>query len=430
MAEKTEIAVEASGFDKVITSINSTTAASKELGEQFKKALLGEVLVQSINKVGQAIGGVKGAAIGASASIAQGFFAGGPVGAALAATGAAVGFIADEFGRADAAAKSSRKALEDAWSLQRLVASGEFFGADAFRPERTGEGERLAKEEEARQSAAQSAFRARNALAIKALDEADAVLEKHFQDELDLEAEQAEALRSAEQEGRAARYSEWQQDIRDFDAAQAVEREQDLEIVRQHAEAKKNAEVREERLKQEELKRQRMEAMDVIRAGARAAESSVLGTVAAITQLDAAQIAAAASSDDFGASVAAAALRAGSGVLQAVAQEATAKALLNLAEGISTGAPNKFASAATYGAAAVAAGAGAVALNTAASAVAPPAAARAPSQAQGGGGGGQRNGDGGGGRTVVVNFQGGALATRDDVGLAIKEALKRDRRYV
>jgi hypothetical protein len=43
VAETTELAINASGFDNVITSIDATTKASKEFGETFKKAFLGEV---------------------------------------------------------------------------------------------------------------------------------------------------------------------------------------------------------------------------------------------------------------------------------------------------------------------------------------------------------------------------------------------------
>lgn len=433
MADSVQIPVEFTGWDKVISSIEGTTKASKELGDQMRKALLGEVIVSSLNRISSGLkDGIAKEAVGAASAVVQGFAQGGPIGAALAGAAVSVGLITKGLQAVADAEREVNAVRLDGYRALSAFERGVGAQQDAFselnRTRTSAQAAAIVAEEEKKQAAARTAFAARNALAIKFLDEADVALDESFREELDAEAAQAERLREADREGRAARYAEWQQDIRDFDAAQAVERDQQLTLARQAADARLKLE--QDAAKQ--LYDSRMAAQEAVQEmGALAGTgfaNQIGSAVGALAQLDAAQIAAAASAEDFGQQMAAGALRATAGVLQGVAQEATAKALLATAKGVGALAgvvtaelaPGFFGEAAAYGAAAVAAGGGAIALNTAASAVAPSAPRAAPS---GGGGSGD-----GGGVTINVNTD-RLFSTEADIGASIEHSRKQFERY-
>jgi len=453
VADTTELKLDASNWDKFLGTVESTNKASKELGETWKKALLGEVVVQGINRVGQAIGGVEGQAVAAAGAVAQGFFMGGPAGAAIAAFTIGVGLAADEFDlmgtRAEAAAERVRVALGQAREIAAATDDKQF---------KRGMEERLAaldleieraKEVRAKADAEDKAAREANkkrgedTLAyVREQDEAlaaaqsDAALTldqqraQAFEDEQAAEAERAAILLEMDREGRAARYESWQQDIRDFDAAQAVERDQQLALTKQAAEARL-------KLEQDAAKKlyaSRMAAQEAVLAmGAQAGTAfagQIGGAVGALAQLDAAQIAAAASSKDLGASLASAALESVQGVLASVAQEATVKAALATAKGIGALAgvgtaplaPGFFGEAAAFAGVAALAGGGAIAAGTAASAVRPPPAAPAALAGAGGGTGAT------GGVSIVVNTD-RLFSTEAEIGAAVEKSRRDFQRY-
>lgn len=435
MADSVQIPVEFTGWDKVINSIEGTTKASKELGDQMRKALLGEVIVSSLNRISSGLkDGIAKEAVGAASALVQGFAQGGPIGAALAGAAVSVGLITKGLQAVADAEREVNAVRLDGYRALSAFERGVGAQQDAFselnRTRTSAQAAAIVAEEEKKQAAARTAFAVRNALAIKFLDEADVALEENFQEELDAEATQAERLREADREGRAARYAEWQQDIRDFDAAQAVERDQQLALAKQAADARL-------KLEQDAAKKlydSRMAAQEaVLEMGALAGNmfaQQVGGAVGALAQLDAAQIAAAASSQDLGASLASAALESVQGVLASVAQEATVKAALATAKGIGALAgvgtaplaPGFFGEAAAFAGVAALAGGGAIAAGTAAAAARPaPAPTALPVQ------GGPTGGSGGG---ITVNLTTSRIySTGADVGADITASLKNYERY-
>lgn len=433
MGTETEINVDSSGFDRLLTTISATTEESKKLGETMKKALLGEVLVSSLNRISSGLkDGVAKEAVGAASALVQGFAQGGPVGAAMAGAAVSVGLLTkgiEALSNAEREVNAIRLAgYRDRRAFESAVGAQQDAFSDLNRTRTSAQASAIVAEEEKKQAAARTAFAARNALAIKFLDEADAAVDENFREQLDIEAEQALALRTAEEQGRAARYESWQQDIRDFDAAQAVERDQQLALTKQAADARL-------RLEQDAAKKlydSRMAAQEaVLEMGALAGNmfaQQVGGAVGALAQLDAAQIAAAASSQDLGASLASAALESVQGVLASVAQEATVKAALATAKGIGALAgvataplaPGFFGEAAAFAGVAALAGGGAIAAGTAATAVRP-ATATLPT------GGGTPGGTGGG---VTINVNTDKLfATEAELGAAVEKSRRDFQRY-
>lgn len=457
MADSVQIPVEFTGWDKVISSIEGTTKASKELGDQMKKALMGEVLVQSINRVGSSIGGVEGAAVSAVGSIAQGFMQGGPVGAAIAATGVAFTslFQVIEYGKAElvkqdamlekiaiervnlAAQVRRAKDKEDQAELDRLtkLAQDSLDVEDAAIAKANAA--RAAQRERERQWASTAAVyvheqqKAAAARELEILNETEdtktVLLQRAGQKRIDI-------ANSAAEIARRDAFDQWAEDQKQAESRRKAAEASAMDAATSMTDLE---------LKESDIQQRAFEDMAAIGASAREQfASSIGGAVGALTQLDAAQIMAAASSKDFGAAMGASALDAVGDILSSVAQQASAKAALNFAEGVAASAgvltaplaPGFFAAASAFATTAALAGGGAIAVNTAASAVRPaaaaPRAASAPTQSGGSSSGSSSRGGSGGGAspTVVVNF-GAAYVTEDAVGRGIEQALKKSGRY-
>lgn len=456
MAKDTEVAVDASGFDRLLSTIEGTTKASKDMGDAFKKALVGEVLVGSINRIASGMkDGVAKEALGAAGAITQGFFQAGPVGAALAATSVAILKVGDALDTIESKATIVASRLSFARAQAGIIAS-DTAERQRLRAETIADDEaRVAREKRHAEEAAAEQRRVRElakarADAKKAADaeakeyvEAEtlrvAYLEQEIKDaafaeELDAEAEHAKRLRDMRDEAAAAERERLQSAQMYAFAVKDEERRQELARVKEHDDAKRAAEARESQAAYARAKERNdritgdFNALgDSLKGGL---ASSVGHAVSAITALDAAQIAAAVSAKDFGANTAAAAAQATSGVLQAVAQEATVKAIMYGAQALAatvlapTTAPQLWGAAGGMALAAVTAGAGAVALNS----VAPKPPPASPGRTEGSGASGGTGGGTGRSVTVVVNAN-DLFATRDEVGASIDWAMKQAARY-
>lgn len=452
MAEEVSIPIDASGFDRLLTSVGETTKASKEMGDALKKALLGEVVVNGINRVASSMkDGVAKSSLEAASAITQGFFAGGPVGAALAATAVAVTRVGDAWAYVTNSAQTALDRMSRAKAQAALVASETQVKQD-LRNETLAEIERAAlaekhgkeQQEAERKRLAQLAKEKREAKKkhdAEAKEYVEAVTlqiaqlesdiqEQAFADELDAEAEQAKRLRDQRDEDAAKERQRLQDEQMYALAVRAEDARQVAALEKQAADARQKREAEAARRRDSERKALTARIDSDFSALGNTLGGGLAGgvgnAVAALTALDAAQIAAAVSAKDFGQNAAVAAARATSAVLQSVAQEATVKALMYGAEGLAAlvvappTAPPLFAASAGMAAAAVAAGAGAVALNTAAGpaprAPSSSSSSRQETSAPSGGGGGRST-------TIVVNAN-GALITRDDLGASIDAAMR------
>lgn len=429
MAETTEIAVDASGFDRLLGTVGETTKASKEMGETLKKALVGEVLVNSINRVASGMkDGIAKEATQAAGAIAQGFFAGGPVGAALAGTAVAVQGLIGLFASLAETERETSAARQAGFKAVRDFEASAVAQADAAaalsREIRTKEATEIVAKEEARQVAAR---------ARREQNERDAIESTTRQIEGEFALKRAAEAIEQEQVDRFLRETT-AMIVSDAEArARAVVVAQDR--VAREAERRREsaafAKVADEGVSVE---------LDALVAGADEANRAIGATLgqglnqatAALVAMDAAQIQAAASAGTLAGSLAEAAARGVSAELQAIAQKETvlaiadgAAALGRLAIGDVPGAGLLGTSSAQHAAAAVAAGAGAVALNTAASAARP---ATPPPSSGGGGQQSGRGGGGGGGTTIVVNTD-RLFSTEADIGASIEYARKQDARY-
>jgi hypothetical protein len=108
MAEEIAIPLEVD-TSGLLESIQGVTKASKELGDEIKKALAGEVVTNALMRASQAMTGLAKDTTQAAAVITQGFFQAGPVGAAISGFGLLVGAVAADFGRVSAAAEAAAK---------------------------------------------------------------------------------------------------------------------------------------------------------------------------------------------------------------------------------------------------------------------------------------------------------------------------------
>lgn len=430
MADSVQIPVEFSGWDKVINSIEGTTKASKELGDQMKKALMGEVLVQSINKVGSSIGGVEGAAVSAVGSIAQGFMQGGPVGAAIAATGVAFTslFQVIEYGKAELV---KQDAILEKIAIERVEKARQV---------------RQAEEAEAkvRFDTAVAYLDAGEEKVREADARAKARREQNERDAIESTTRQIEAEYGQRRVAQEIQDEAFARFLRDTDA-----------IIIRDAEAKARTAIAAQERVFEEASRARESAqfsaeadtltndlLDDLVAKSDEASRAIGGTLGvglsqatdALFAMDAAQIQAAASAGTLAGSLAEAAARGVSAQLQSIAQRETVEALASAAMGFgrlaiydAKGAGESFTAAALHGAAAVAAGAGAVALNTAASAVAP-RAAPAPTQSGSASTGSSSRGGSGGGVSIVVNTN-RLFSTEAEIGAAVEKSRRDFQRY-
>lgn len=463
MADSVQIPVEFTGWDKVISSIEGTTKASKEMGEQFKKALMGEVLVQGIQRIASGMkDGVAKETTAAAGAIAQGFFMGGPAGAAIAGFSVAVLKIGSAFDAIENKAGAAAARLALAGAQANAIRRRDEGLADVRREQSDMEIARIeagkVRKERDEQDRIAAAAARKQALAEKKAADADAkeyiesqllsvayleqgIKEEAFQEELDIEAEQAMRARDQRDADAQAERDRLHQAQMDALAVRAVETEQILALEKQRADARRAQDERSEKERNDALKAQRLSfEADMAALGGMAVRGfadDIGGAVGALAQLDAAQIAAASSSKDLGATLASAALESVQGVLASVAQEATVKAAMATATAIgflaTPGtqflAPGKFGEAAAFAGVAALAGGGAIAAGTAAAAARP---APAPVPTQSGStstGSSSRGGSGGGASpTVVVNF-GAAYVTEDAVGRGIEQALKKSGRY-
>jgi len=433
VADSVQIPVEFTGWDKVISSIEGTTKASKEMGEQFKKALMGEVLVQGIQRIASGMkDGIAKETTAAAGAIAQGFFMGGPAGAAIAGFSVAVLKIGSAFDAIENKAGAAAARLSLAGAQANAVRRRNEGLADVRREQSDIEIARIEagkvrKERDEQDRIAAAAARAQ-ALAEKKAADADAkeyiesqmlsvayleqgIREEAFQEELDAEAEQA--MRVREQRTAAAEEDKARKQRDDLDQWEEENRQR-LERLKATAE---NAKV-----VTEEEEARRDESMDRYMAGVAKATDLLFA-------MDAMQIQAAASAGTLAGSLAEAAARGVSAELQAIAQRETVLALADgaaavgrVAFGDFSGAGILGSSAAQHAAAAVAAGAGAVALNTVATAAAP-AVPQQPTAAQ------QRGGGGSGGGITVNLTTSRIYSTGADVGADITASLKNYERY-
>lgn len=464
MAEKVEIPIDVTGFDSLIASVEGTTRASKEMGETFRRAFAGEVLVNGINRIGTALGGVAGEATNAVGAIAQGFFAGGPVGAALAFTSASVGFLINRFQEAEAAEKKWVETRTRIWAASRNVGPAMQDQADALRRDlfdinARRERERVQAEIAADEAAARDAATRRQQQAERSLAqsdafataELDALLKSQkderdadivaFEEQQDIEAEQAFRARQAKDAEAAA--DRQRQQYRDAEEIRIHNLKNDAIAKATHDALEAE---REERRRANEDLLQQMAAVDASWASLGASASTgfannIGGAVEALAMMDAAQIAAATSADNLAGSLAAAGLKAIQGVLASVAQQAAVKAALYFAEGagalagVATAplAPGLFAASAQFAGVAALAGGGAIAAGTAASAVAPPAApapVRGPTPTRTGGTDGVQAPGSVTSGGVTINIVGGrAYATGAEVGAQTAKALRDFKRY-
>lgn len=463
MADSVELPIDFTNWQRFQASIEGTTKASKDLGETWKKALLGEVITGGIQRVGAALGGVAGEATNAAGAIVQGFFQGGPVGAAIAATAAGVGFLVNRFQEAEAAEKKWVESRAALWRAAREVgpAMQAAFAAtnDAIAEiGRQRERDRVQAEMAADESSAKARADARKAAAKKALDDADtqaaeglAALEKEnadrraaelaaFNDELDIEAEQAQRLRDAK-DADAARAKQVQSD-RDAEEVRLFNlKNQQIEDAARRVRAqmladKKVADEAEAAADAARLDRVERDWAAVGATLSNGFTNNVGNAVQALAQLDAAQIQAALSSKDLGANLASSALEALQGVLASTAREAAVKSAFYFAEGLGAlagvatapAAPGLFATSAAFAGVAALAGGGAIAAGTAASAVAPARPAAPAPSTRASAPVGTTPASPSGGVTIIVNSS-RALVTNADVGASTDRALREYRRY-
>lgn len=459
MADSVQIPVEFTGWDKIKGEFSNATKESKELGETLKKALMGEVLVQGIQRVaGHLKDGIAKEALGAAAAVTQGFFMGGPAGAAIATFTVGVSLLADEFDwtgdRAELAANRIKSAMSQARDIAQSTADKQFSRGMAERLDALDieiERAKKAREEiEAAEKAWADANKKRGDDTLAYVAEQDeklqaaqnaAQLEVDKQRAADIEEErdyvvERELVAYDEMRaGRAARHELRRQSARDELAARAVELDQLLALEQQKADAR----LKREQEAAKQLYDSRMAAQNAVLAmGAQAGNAfanQIGGAVGALAQLDAAQIAAAASSQDLGASLASAALESVQGVLASVAQEATVKAALATAKGIGALAtpgaqplaPGFFGEAAAFAGVAALAGGGAIAAGTAAAA-ARPAPAPAPTQSGSTSTGSSSRGGSGGGTTIVVNTN-RLFSTEAEIGASVEQSRRDFMRY-
>lgn len=437
MAETTEIAVEASGFDKLVTKLGAVEKASEGTRKAIRTAFAAEVLTQGIDRIGQAIGGVGGASVTAAGNIVKGFIAGGPVGLAIAATTVAFELLF--------------KVID--YGNERLKEQDEIMGRIAIERVERARQVRRAEEATARASAdfalalldaGEEKIKEAEARAQKRREEARRQREQDAQDAIDsttrdIEAEYAAKRVETERQERefadflAASTALIQSDARA--KAEATKRQVDARMEQAARLADLKAFADEATALTNELEAELVTSADATnKAIGETIGVGAARAVDALTAMDAAQLAAAASAGTLASSLAAAAAEGVSAELQAIAQSETVKALAagaaalgRLAIGDATGAGIFGLEAAQHGAAAVAAGAGAVALNTAASAVRPPAQATGGQGAatpRGAGGGSS----GGGGVMIVVNTD-KLFATEADVGRGVEKARAEYARY-
>lgn len=428
MADTTELAVDASGFDRLLTTISATTEESKKLGETMKKALLGEVLVSSLNRISSGLkDGVAKEAVGAASALVQGFAQGGPVGAAMAGAAVAVGLVTkgvEALANAEREVQAVRAAGYKARAdFERGVAAQQEVFAELNRERTSAQAAALVAEDEKRAAAAK---------ARREQNERDAIESTTRQ----IEAEAGQ--RRVAEEVEAEQFSRF---LRETDATII----RDAETKARTAIAAQARVFREEERKRESV--QFAADADALTAGllddlvAKADEANrqIGGTLgvgigdatAALVAMDAAQIQAAASAGTLAGSLAEAAARGVSAELQAIAQRETVLALADgaaaigrLAFGDVQGAGFLGTSSAQHAAAAVAAGAGAVALNTVATAAAP-AVPQQPTavQQRGGGAGGSSGG-------VTINVSTDRLfSTEADIGASVEYSRKQFARY-
>jgi uncharacterized protein YaaW (UPF0174 family) len=100
----------------LIGQLKALKKSSEETGKTLRNAFAAETLGQSLNRVGDAFGGVTKQVTTAASAILQGFLQGGPVGAALGGVSVLVNEVAESFRQeaiaAEKAAEARRKVLE------------------------------------------------------------------------------------------------------------------------------------------------------------------------------------------------------------------------------------------------------------------------------------------------------------------------------
>lgn len=169
--------------DEVAKGVQSADASTKSFGQRWLKLdgdfkSVAKVGVMSMNAISAGITTANAdsenmgrSLLSAATNIASGFATGGPVGGALAATAAAVGLIANQFGQADREAKTLAMSIdkEMAPAIQRLM------GAGAGPVERAiAESRRAAREMQANRRAIEGEDKAK---VLRELELKDAILE-------------------------------------------------------------------------------------------------------------------------------------------------------------------------------------------------------------------------------------------------------------
>ena len=114
--------------------IDAVGVKAEETGGVIRRAMMrqmtGEIMGTSLRNAVEHLDGMAKAAGNAAASIAQGFFQAGPVGAALAATGQAINFVVEGFGSMGKAAREAAAEAAAAAAAATGVAMASYGAAD------------------------------------------------------------------------------------------------------------------------------------------------------------------------------------------------------------------------------------------------------------------------------------------------------------